>query len=116
MSKGKMAAKGVVALAYFHRYGWIATMVVLVTIMLKLAIYIIGISFILFSLWTLIGYKLKWRHIYCSLQDAYHTKMTPHSIHWSQIQKSDIFVSSVLFLILGLVFLIMSILCGPIPI
>ena len=110
MSKGETSAKGVVALAYFHRYGWIATMVVLVTIMLKLAIYIIGISFILFSLWTLIGYKLKWRHIYCSLQNAYHKKMTPCSIHWSEIKKSDIYVSSVLFLILGLILLIINIL------
>ena len=67
MSKGGTSAKGVVALAYFHRYGWIATMMVLVMIMPELMLYTLGICFILFSLWTLIGYKLKWRH----------NKMTP---------------------------------------
>ncbi len=110
MNKGVNSAKGVVALAYLHRYGWIATMMVLVMIMPKLKFYTLGICFILFSLWTLIGYKLKWRHIYCSLQNAYHKKMTPYSIRWSEIKKSDIYVSSVLFLIFGLMVLIMNIL------
>lgn len=110
MSKGGTSATGVVALAYFHRYGWIATMMVLVMIMPKLMLNTLGICFILFSLWTLIGYKLKWRHIYCSLQNAYHNKMTPYSIRWSEIKKSDIYVSSVLFLVLGLMLLIINIL------
>ena len=106
MSKGETAAKKIIALAYFHRYGWIAAMTGLVLIMPKLAICIAGICFILFSLWTLFGYKLKWRHIYCSLQNAYHQKMTPHSIRWDRIKKSDVYVSAVLFLILGLMLVI----------
>ena len=110
MSKGKTSAKIVVTLAYFHRYGWLATMMVPIMIMPKLMPYTVGICLILFSLWTLIGYKLKWRHIYCSFQNAYHKKMTPYSINWSEIKKSDIYVIFVLFLILGLMILITSIL------
>lgn len=110
MSKGEASAKRIIALAYFHRYGWIATMTGLVLIMPQLAFYIIGISFILFSLWTIFGYKLKWRHIYCSLQNAYRKTMTPHSIRWGQIKKSDVYVSAVLFLILGLMLLIIILL------
>lgn len=108
MIKRKTSVNVVVALAYFHLYGWIATMMVLVMIMPKLILYTLGICYILFSLWTFIGYKLKWLHIYCSLQKAHRKKMTPNSINWSQIKKSDIYGLSVVFLILGLMLLIIN--------
>ena len=110
MSKGEASAKRVIALAYFHRYGWIATMIGLALIKPKLALYSVSICAIAFSLWSLIGYKLKWRHIYCSFQNAYHKTMTPHSIHWSQIKKSDAYGVPLIFLVLGIGLLIASIL------
>lgn len=110
MSKGEASAKRIIALAYFHRYGWIGAMTGLVLIMPMLTLYIVSISFILFSLWSLIGYKLKWRHIYCSFQNAYHKTMTPYSIRWGQIKKSDAYGCPLIFLVLGLALLIISIL------
>lgn len=110
MSKGEASAKRVIALAYFHRYGWIATMAGLVLITPKLTPYIVSICAILFSLWTFFGYKLKWRHIYCSFQNAHRKTMTPYSIRWGQIKKSDVYGCSISFLVFGLMFLIVSIL------
>lgn len=110
MRKGEKLAKRVIALAYFHRYGWIATMMGLVLIMPKQTFLIFSICFIAFSLWSFVGYKLKWRHIYCSFQNAYHKTMTPHSIRWDQIKKSDAYGDPLFFFIFGLVMLIVMIL------
>lgn len=110
MSKGESSAKRIIALAYFHRYGWIAAMTGLILIMPKLVFYTVSVCFILFSLWSFIGYKLKWKHIYCSFQNAYHKTMTPHSIRWGQIKKSDAYGCPLIFGAFGLALLIISIL------
>ena len=62
-----------------------------------------------FSIWSLIGYKCKWRHIYCSYQNAYHEKMTPHSIRWHKIRKSDALGVPLIFLVFGIISLLLMI-------
>ena len=71
MSRYEITARKVIALAYFHRYGWIAIMVGLVLIIPKHMLQILGSCFLAFSLWSLVGYKLKWKHIYCSFQNDF---------------------------------------------
>ena len=79
----------VIALAYFHRYGWIAIMLGLIAVWIKQMPVILGVCCIVYSIWTFIGYKRKWRHIYCSYQNAYRKSMTPHAINWYQVKKRD---------------------------
>lgn len=111
MSKrGKSTANKVIALAYLHRYGWIALTLGVLIIWPEYMFYFFSIDYIAFSIWSLVGYRHKWRHIYCSYQNANRQTMTPHSIHWNQMKKSDAYGVPLIFLILGLAFLFVEIL------
>ena len=74
MSKGTAKEKVIIALAYFHRYGWIVAMMICAAVWFEQIICIFSVGCITFSFWSFIGYKNKWKHIYCSFQDAYHQK------------------------------------------
>ena len=58
--------------------------------------------FIVNSIWTLVGYKLKWKHIFCSYQNTYHCKMTPGAIDWDWIEKKDAYGVPLIFLVIAL--------------
>lgn len=107
MSKMRTTTITVIALAYFHRYGWIATMMVCIAIWPDLMLHILCAGCLIFSIWSFIGYKRKWKHIYCSFQNASHKKMTPHSIHWHEIKKSEAYGIPLFFFVYGLVLLIL---------
>ena len=92
-------------LAYLHRYGWIAAMVLGITIWKEQMAFIIGASAILFSVWTFVGYQCKWKHIFCSYQNAYREKMTPYSVRWHLVKKSDVYSIFLIFLVLGIAML-----------
>lgn len=62
----------------------------------------VGVSCIAYSIWTLLGYFLNWKHIFCSFQNANHQSMTPNRISWDIIKKSDIFGLPILFFIFGI--------------
>lgn len=109
MSKGSAKEKRIMVLAYFHRYGWIVTMMVCAAIWLEQMIYILSVGCLGFSVWSFVGYKNKWKHIYCSFQDAYHQKMTPNNIQWHKIKKSDAYGVSLLFFFFGLALLMVII-------
>lgn len=100
---------GIIALAYFHRYGWIAVMFALVLVFRE-TLYVFAVSTIVYAVWTFIGYKLRWRHIFCSYQNAYHIKMTPERIDWDMIEKHDAYGVPVLFLLMGLLCLCAAVL------
>ena len=108
MSKGEASAKRVIALAYFHRYGWWVVMAGLVLIMPERILYILGACSVLFSIWSLIGYKLKWKHIYCSFQNAHRKTMTPHNVRWGQMKKSYGYTIPLVFLVCGLIILFLA--------
>ena len=111
MSKGTEKEKRIIALAYFHRYGWIAAMMACIAIWPKQMYLIISIAFLLFSIWSFIGYIKKWKHIYCSFQNAYHKKMTPNSIQWNKIKKSDAYGVPSIFFVMGLLLLAVMMWC-----
>ncbi len=102
MNKKDVTAKKIIALAYLHRYGWIVILMVCIIIRPTYMLYSSGAGCVAFSIWSFVGYKCKWKHIYCSFQNAYHQKMTPHSVHWNQIKKSDAYGVPLIFLVLGL--------------
>ena len=110
MSKGTESAKKIITLSYFHRYGWIILMAGLSLIIPKLTLYIVSSGFIIFSLWSLLGYKLKWRHVYCSFQNTHRKPMTPHNICWSKIKKIEAYGGPCIFFILGLAMICVAIL------
>jgi hypothetical protein len=100
----KVSAQHIIKfLAYFHRYGWIVAMIIIIEITDSL--YCFGIILIIYSLWTMIGYLLKWKHIYCSYQNAYHKQMTPNNINWTSIRKSDVYVVAGFLFVGGLIIL-----------
>ena len=111
MSKGTEKEKRIIALAYFHRYGWIAAMMVAIAMWPKQMLFILPVACLSFSVWSFIGYKKKWKHIYCSFQNAYHQKMTPNSIQWNKIKKSDAYGVPLVFFIIGLALLVATIWC-----
>lgn len=100
---------GIIALAYFHRYGWFAVMFALVLI-LRETLYVFAVSTIVDAVWSFVGYKCRWRHIFCSYQNAYHAKMTPERIDWDWVKKSDAYGVPAFFLVIGLVCLCAAIL------
>lgn len=110
MSTYSKTQRRVIALAYFHRYGWLVAMMGCIALWPLYMLYIMGVSMIVFSIWSLVGYRRKWRHIYCSYQNAYHKEMTPHSVRWHQIKKSDAYGIPLIFLIMGFATLCIAIL------
>ena len=106
MSKTKTTANKIIALAYFHRYGWVVPMIVCVAIWPEKLMHIFSISCIIYSIWSFMGYKLKWKHIYCSFQSTHRERMTPHHISWCKIKKSEAYVTPLLFFAIGMILLI----------
>ncbi len=94
----------IILLAYFHRYGWIAAML-LMMYLTKSTDVVLGVSAITFAVWTLLGYLLKWKHLYCSYQNAYHMPMTPDRIDWDTVRVTDALGIPAFFLILGAIML-----------
>ena len=110
MSKGTEREKRIIAMAYFHRYGWIAAMMACIAIWPKQMFLILSVACLSFSVWSFIGYKKKWKHIYCSFQNSYHQKMTPNNIQWHRVKKSDAYGVPLIFLIIGLACLVVIVL------
>ena len=106
MKKREPTQTGVIVLAYLHRYGWVAILFALIFLLRFWEILYIG--FIVHAVWSFVGYKCKWKHIFCSYQNAYHQKMTPDSIKWSSIKKSDAYGIPLIFLTLGVLALIFA--------
>lgn len=66
----------------------------------KYCLLIISVCFLLYGLYNLVGYKCRWKHIYCSCQYGNHEKMTPDNIRWNQIKKSVAYFIPILSLII----------------
>lgn len=105
MNKADRTEKIIVALAYLHRYGWIAAMMVCTAIWVEKMIGIFSVGCLSFSVWSYVGYRRKWRHIYCSFQDACHQKMTPNHVQWHKVKKRDAYGTPLVFFIIGLALL-----------
>ena len=95
--------ESIVALAVFHRYGWFMLMfaVMLLTDAAPVCILSASIILIAYAAHTLIGYTLRWKHIYCSFQNANHEPMTPASVKWSEVRPSDVYFLSAFFFASG---------------
>ena len=68
----------------------------------------LGGSVILYGLYQLMGYLLRWTHIFCSYQNAYHVEMTPEDVDWEWVKKSDAYGVPVVFGVIGLLCIVVS--------
>ena len=109
MSNYSSQKKRVIVLALFHRYAYtILFPLLIIFIFAKNTMFLLfGVNFILFALHSLIGYVCRWKHIYCSYQNAYKEKMTPNNICWAKIRKVDAYGIPLFFGALGLIMIIM---------
>ena len=100
---------GIILLAYLHRYVYplLAVVLPLLAESKMNAVLYMGIAFILLALYDFLGFKLRWKHIFCSYQNAYHKKMTPDHINWNSIKKSDAYGIPLLMGGLGITMMIL---------
>jgi hypothetical protein len=103
--------KRILALAYFFRYGYIGSMIVISFLVQILGLnefskVIIGVFVLLYGVYMLVGLRFKFVHVYCGLQSAYYQKMTPHRpFEFTQKMKRDLKYIGIFFVIGGIVFL-----------
>ncbi len=105
----------VIALAYWHRYIFVV-LIILVPCFLADDepdfLLGLGIGCILYAAYSLVGYLFRWKHIYCSYQNAYHQKMTPLHIKWHKMKKTDAYGIPILFGILGIACVLVAVFYG----
>lgn len=98
-------------LALFHRYLYWLCLVGCFFLFENHALLVMGIGFILYSLYNLLGYKLRWKHIYCSYQNSYRLEMTPQNISWDALKKKDVYGVSAIFAVIGIAMLVIHFTC-----
>lgn len=103
----KARHRRIVALALIHRY-LEPVLVVYLPLILggKNMLLWMGILCILLAAHDFVGYKLQWKHIFCSYQNAYRKKMTPDHICWCQVKKSDAYGLPIVFGVIGIACLV----------
>lgn len=107
MSKKDLSYDFIRLLAYFHRFGWFAVLLLCCAVWREYTPWFFCVASFIFSVWSFVGYKLKWKHIYCSFQNACRERMTPNRIHWYKMKKGDIYGVPLFFFISGIVLLIL---------
>lgn len=96
----------IIALAYFHRYGCFALMLLLLFFSYNMILF--GSSLLVYAAYSLFGYLFRWKHIYCSYQNAYHQKMTPTHINWKDIKRSDAYGIPAIFFVFGVALMLVQ--------
>lgn len=110
MSRHDKTYDRIIALAYLHRYG---LGLLFLAILLRSRVGFLfawSVGFIAYGVWTLVGYKCRWRHVFCSYQNARRERMTPYNTGWGRIKKAEIYIPFCGHVILGMVLLLCAIL------
>ena len=96
----------IIILAYANRYLYPLSILCVMAIGEATSNFVpTGISILVFAAYQLIGYLCRWKHIFCSFQNAYHQPMTPYRIDWDIISKADAYCIPCFFAIFGILFL-----------
>ena len=104
----KQRSNRVLLLAFFLRYGLpvgvgiLAVVVGRITNSGKAVVLALGVGCILMGLYELLGYLLKWKHVYCAYQNEYHQDMTPDMVNWRKVRKCDAYGVPIIFIVLGI--------------
>ena len=102
--KRKTRNKVIIALALAHCY-LCPVLIALISLTFggENLLLFMGIGCCLYAAYTIVGYNLRWKHIYCSIQTAHRQKMTPDNIRWGTLKKSDVYGVPVIFGVLGVI-------------
>ena len=92
--------------ANIYRYFFLPVLVLAALFWRGQTLLVMGTGFIAFALYTFIGYKCQWKHLYLAFQELQRSKMTPTHIQWNTIEPSKALKFPVLFGITGIVMVI----------
>ena len=108
MSKAKTSQKTdkAVYFANIYRYFFLPILVIAALFLRGRTLLVMGTGFLAFSLYTFIGYKCRWNHIYLAFQEMQKQKMTPGNIQWNTVSPAKALKFPVLFGITGAVMII----------
>lgn len=68
---------------------------------IKPALVIVGICFLLYAGYLLLGYFRKWTHIFCYYQSLDRQPLTPDKVDWSKLRAGDVFIMPALHALVG---------------
>ena len=107
MWKGTQQRIKVLAFCYRYVFSVVPPMLVLFFAPnVRVACLLMGAHALLYSAYSVIGYHLRWKHIYCADQNAKHQKMTPTNISWDKMTDGDAYGIPIIFTVVGVVFLV----------
>ena len=104
MSKKKNTVKAApekapkeVHFANLYRYFFLPVLVIVALFWRGQTLLVMGTGFIAFALYTFIGYKCRWKHLYLAFQEMQRSKMTPNNIQWNTIKTGTVLKFPILF-------------------
>ncbi len=68
----------------------------------KGALTVIGILFLLYAGYLLLGYFKKWTHIFCYFQSLDHKPLTPDQPDWDSLRAGDVYIMPALHALVGI--------------
>ena len=71
-----------------------------------------GVGIICYGLYMLIGFHLKWCHVFCWWQNVAHQKMTPDHCNWNNINRSEGYGLPFFLITFGVVITVVGILAA----
>ena len=92
--------------ANIYRYFFLPVLVIVALFWRGQTLLVMGTGFIAFALYTFIGYKCQWKHIYLAFQEMQRSKMTPNHIQWNTIKTGTVLKFPILFGITGIVMVV----------
>ena len=95
-----------VHIANVYRYFFLPVLVLVALFWRGQTLLVMGSGFIAFALYTFIGYKCQWKHIYLAVQELQKQKMTPNHIQWNTIKIGTVLKFPILFGITGIVMVV----------
>lgn len=113
MSKKKNTVKAApekapkeVHFANLYRYFFLPVLVIAALFWRGQTLLVMGTGFLAFALYTFIGYKCRWKHLYLAFQEMQRSKMTPNNIQWNTIKTGTVLKFPILFGITGVVMVV----------
>ena len=95
-----------VHMANVYRYFFLPILVLVALFWRGQTLLVMGSGFLAFALYTFIGYKCHWKHIYLAFQEMQRSKMTPNRIDWNTIKPGTALKFPICFGILGAVMVV----------
>ena len=92
--------------ANIYRYFFLPVLVLAALFWRGQTLMVMGCGFIAFALYTFLGYKCQWKHIYLAFQEMQRSKMTPNRIQWNTIKTGTVLKFPILFGITGIVMVV----------